>query len=290
MTISRRRFLAIAAAFVGSPALAKRHSWQGYALGAEVNISLKGPAELAGPSLEHAKTLIKEVEAGFSLYDPTSALSQLNRTKQLMPNQEFYALTKQADAAYHVTEGLFDPTVQPLWQALADGGATDQARQAIGWDRVQITHNRISLQPDQALSFNGIAQGFATDLVAELLTANGFDAALINIGEYRSTGGTWRLGLKDVQHGLLAQRTLTRGAIATSDTSASPLGKRGHILHRIARPQWSSVTVEADTAAWADALSTALTLAPLDQVRAIKAAASLRRVTLVSFDGELITL
>lgn len=290
MTVTRRRFLAIAAAFAGSTALAQRHSWQGFALGAEVSITLAGPAELAGQTLDRAKRLIKNVEAAFSLYDPASALSHLNQTKQLQPSEQFYKLMTLADAAHQVTEGLFDPTVQPLWQALAVGSTTDKGRQAIGWDRVAFTPNRISLQLDQALTFNGIAQGFATDLVAELLGANGFDAALINIGEYRSTGGTWRLGIKDAQHGLLGQRSLTRGAIATSDTGTSPLRERGHILHPTALPKWSSVTVEADTAAWADALSTALTLAPLDQVRAIKTAANLRRVTLVSFDGELITL
>lgn len=290
MTVSRRRFLAISAAFAGSPSLAQRHSWQGHALGAEVSITLTGPAELARPILERALKLIKEVEAAFSLYDSSSDLAQLNKAKHLKPSEQFYTLMTLANAAFRATDGLFDPTVQPLWQALADGSATDKAREAMGWDRVEVTPNRISLQPDQALTFNGIAQGFATDLVAELLDTNGFDAALINIGEYRSTGGAWRLGVRDAQHGLLGQRTLTRGAIATSDTSALPLGKRGHILHPTALPQWSSVTVEADTAAWADALSTALTLAPLDQVRAIKAAANLRRVTLVSFDGELITL
>lgn len=290
MTVTRRRFLAIAAAFVGSPALAQHHNWQGFALGAEVSITLTGPAELARPILDQAKGLIKDVEAAFSLYDPSSDLSRLNRTKQLNPSQQFQTLMTLADAAYHSTDGLFDPTVQPLWQALADGGATDKALENIGWERVEFTPNRISLEPDQALTFNGIAQGYATDLVAELLDANGFETALINIGEFRSTGGAWRLGLKDAQYGLLGQRTLTLGAIATSDTSTSPLGESGHILHPTARPQWSSVSVEADTAAWADALSTALTLAPLDQVRAIKAAADLRRVTLVSFDGELITL
>ncbi len=290
MTVTRRRFLAIAAAFAGSPALAQRYSWEGFALGAEVNITLTGPTELARPILERALELIKDVEAAFSLYDPASALSHLNRTKHLQPSEQFHTLMTLADAAHHVTEGLFDPTVQPLWQALAEGSTTDKDRQAIGWERVAFTPSLISLQPDQALTFNGIAQGFATDLVAELLDANRFDTALINIGEYRSTGGSWRLGLKDAQHGLLGQRTLTRGAIATSDTGTSPLGERGHILHPTALPKWSSVTVEADTAAWADALSTALTLAPLDQVRAIKAAANLRRVTLVSFDGELITL
>ncbi|WP_299418647.1 FAD:protein FMN transferase [uncultured Shimia sp.] len=290
MTLTRRRFLAIAAAFAGSPALAQRHSWQGFALGAEVSITLTGPVQLAEPILERAKRLIKDVEAAFSLYDPASALTRLNQAKQLQPSQRFHTLMTLADAAFQVTDGLFDPTVQPLWQALADGGATDKALESIGWERVEFTPDHIALQSDQALTFNGIAQGFATDLVAEMLDANGFDAALINIGEYRSTGGTWRLGIKDAQHGLLGQRSLTRGAIATSDTGTSPLRERGHILHPTARPQWSSVSVEADTAAWADALSTALTLAPLDQVRAIKAAAHLRRVTLVSFDGELTTL
>ena len=227
MTVTRRRFLAIAAAFAGSPALAQRHSWQGFALGTEVNITLTGPAELARPILERALELIKNVEAAFSLYDPASAVSHLNQTKQLQPSEQFYKLMTLADAAHHVTEGLFDPTVQPLWQAMAVSSTTDKGRQAIGWERVAFTPNRISLRPNQALTFNGIAQGYATDLVAELLEANGFDAALMNIGEYRSTGGAWLLGLQDAQHGLLGQHTLRRGAIATSDTGAFPLGERG---------------------------------------------------------------
>lgn len=290
MTINRRRFLAIAAAFAGSPAFAQRHNWRGHALGTEVTITLHGPAELAEPTLLRARALIAEVEALFSLYDPMSALSQLNQAKQVRPEPRFLKLLTQADAAYHVTDGLFDPTVQLLWQALAAGSSSESARTAVGWDRVQITPDLVTLQPNQALTFNGIAQGFATDLVAEMLDANGFDNALINVGEYRSTGGAWRLGIQDTQHGVLGQRTLRHGAIATSDTGASPLGDKGHILHPLAQPHWSSVTVEAGTAAWADALSTALTLAPMDQVRAIKQAANLRRVTLVSFDGELITL
>lgn len=80
------------------------------------------------------------------------------------------------------------------------------------------------------------------------------------------------------------------GAIATSSPAATPLGDQGHILHASARPHWSTVSVEASSATLADSLSTAMVLAPRDQIREIKKQADITRVTLVDFDGNLMTL
>ena len=289
MKLTRRRFLTISAAFAAFPAHA--NSWQGRAFGADVSITIHGPRDLAEPALVKARRTIREIEQLFSLYDPASSLSRLNNSGALVdPDRCFLALMKAADDAYRITGGLFDPTVQPLWRALAEEHDPTVARAAIGWERVKLDTDRITLDADQSLTFNGIAQGFATDLVVDALTRSGLANTLVNIGEYRGVGGPWSIGLSDPDHGYFGTRALTTGAVATSSPSALSLGAHAHILHPTARPQWSTVSVEAATATMADALSTALVLAPRDAVENIARAAGLRRVTLVTFDGDLTTI
>jgi len=291
MTASRRRFLALAAAFAGVPATARAHVWRGRALGAEVSLTLRGPRSLVAPAMAETRRLLAEIEALFSLYDPDSALSRLNHEGQMAaPDPRFLTLMHAADRAHALTGGLFDPTVQPLWRARAEGGDTGEAMARIGWHRVGFDARRIVLGRGQALTFNGIAQGYATDIVTESLAARGARDMLVNIGEHRAVGGPWRLGLDDPAQGSLGTRTLHDGAIATSSPGAMRVGDGPHILHPTARPLWSSVSVEAPTATLADSLSTALTLVPRERIAAIKDRAGLGRVTLVDTDGDLTTV
>ncbi|WP_299966010.1 FAD:protein FMN transferase [uncultured Roseobacter sp.] len=292
MRLSRRRFIAISAGFACVPATAQASTWRGRAFGADVAITLNGPRAQTEAALTDARRALREIEALFSLYDPGSALSQLNRTGQLhQPDPRFFALMQASDTAYHLTDGLFDPTVQPLWQASATGGNANAARARVGWERVTFTPEAVTLERGQAITFNGIAQGFATDAVASGLQRRGFREALINIGEFRALAGPWRLGLSDPRWGHLGNRTLQDHAIATSSPGALHLGHEAHILHPAARPHWSSVSVEAATATLADSLSTALVLTPLAQIRSIKdARPGLGRITLVSPDGDLSTV
>lgn len=292
MTLTRRRFLTICAGFACAPGFAQANTWQGRAFGADVSITLRGPKSQTMPALLQARRQIAEIERLFSLYDPASALSHLNATGTLhAPDARFVTLMKAADHAFTVTGGLFDPTVQTLWHAIAAGENTDVAREALGWRRVRFDTQKITLGKGQALTFNGIAQGFATDEITQGLKAQGLQNVLVNIGEYRAIGGPWRLGLSDPTWGHMGRRTVTDTAIATSSPGAMSLGPADHILHPVATPQWSTVSVEASTATLADSLSTALVLAPLDQIRDVKKASrDLGRVTLVSGQGELITI
>jgi thiamine biosynthesis lipoprotein len=232
-----------------------------------------------------------QVEKLFSLFDPISSLARLNQTGELTaPNPRFVELMRAADDAYKITGGLFDPTVQPLWQVYAQGQEPHEYYQTIGWDRVQFDAGKVTLGTHQALTFNGIAQGYATDKVTDVLHAHGLSDVLINIGEHRAIGGPWKLALHDPDHGPLGTRTLTTGAIATSSPKATLLGASGHIIHRTRRPQWSTVSVEASSATLADSLSTALVLASRDEIEEIKGNSDITRVTLVDWSGNLISL
>ncbi|HBR42582.1 MAG: nosX [Roseobacter sp.] len=289
MKLNRRRFLSISAAcMLATPARAQIHRWQGRALGAEVDITLHAPAEIAEPALDRARGSLDAVMAQFDLFDPASTVSRLNRTGHLdAPDVMFRRLMQACTQVHAATGGLFDPTVQPLWRALAERQPPQAARALIDWSRVRHSAASVTLGEGQALTFNGIAQGFATDLVAEALRDAGLERTLVNIGEFRGTGGPWRLGISDPEIGMIGTRTLTSSAIATSSPKAVPLGGQGHILHGHAKPRWSTVSVEAATATMADGFSTALTMARLEDIRAAVGTFGIRRITLVSDQGDV---
>ncbi|WP_254796854.1 FAD:protein FMN transferase [Sulfitobacter albidus] len=228
MNLSRRRFLSIAAASTLAPAAhAAPLRWHGRALGADVEISLRGARGMETRVLDEVRGALRRVEAAFNLYDPASELSRLNAAGRLQtPSPVFRTLLGRAAEIHKGTAGLFDPTVQPLWRALAEGRDPARARAALGWERVGMMPG-VTLDAGQALTFNGIAQGFATDLVSGILARHGFTETLINIGEHRGRGAPWTLALNDPVHGTLGQRTLRDHAIATSSPAATPLAGAG---------------------------------------------------------------
>lgn len=289
--LKRRRFLTLAAAFACAPRHAFASSWQGRALGAEVSVTLTGPRSETEPALADLPAQLDAIEDLFSLYRPNSTLSRLNDTGFLAPDARFDALIDACTKAHGLTGGLFDPTVQPLWRALAEARDPAPARALIGWQRIRRTTRGMYLDRDQKLTLNGIAQGFATDLIRASLTARGFTRALVDIGEEAAIGGPFRLALEDPGHGSLGDLTLENAARATSSPGALHLGTQEHILGPAGeRPLWSTVSIEARDATTADALSTAAVFMDTARLERLKTDADLHRITLVDHDGNLRTL
>ncbi len=283
--MNRRRFLALSAAALASRAQAQT-SWQGRAFGADCALTLSGPPRQAEAALATLPALIEAIEADFSLHRP-SALTRLNASGRLDTlSTAFRAMVDLAHSLHRITDGAFDPTVQPLWQAAAEGRPNTAP---IGWHQIH-RDTGITLKPGMALTFNGIAQGFGADAVKAHLAAHGFDHALIDMGETAALGGPFHIGLQDPTHGQLATRTLTGTAIATSSPRATLVNGQPHILHPQGLPPlWSTVSVEATSAALADALSTGLVFLTAEQIAALRHP-GLIRVTLIDPAGNLITL
>jgi FAD:protein FMN transferase len=287
--MKRRRFLALSAASLLLPqALHASGVWRGVALGADAEIQLSGPQSQIDRAFAEIPALLDSIEAEFSLYRPNSALAQLNRTGRLTPSPRFARLCQICDQMHQQTQGVFDPTVQPLWQALASGGDLAAARRAIGWDRIHLGEE-ILLEKGQALTFNGIAQGYASDLLRSYLRDQGFALGQVNIGEYVAWGGPHIVGISDPLAGLLAQLRITDAALAVSSPNSTLIAGQPHILHpKGLPPLWSTVAVEADSAALADGLSTSLVFATKREIRTLKRQiGGLRRVYCVDMDGNL---
>ncbi len=261
-------------------------------LGFGANLSLlvaHSDQALAESALDAAVADIRHVEKHMSLFNPQSALSQLNAQGFLdNPHPDLLKVLQLARAVSEKSQGAFDVTVQPLWAVFADAqalgrlptaAAVTQARQRTGWQHVMLDPARIRFtQPHMAITLNGIAQGFAADLVQAHWQRMGIQHALINTGEWAAlgesqTGGHWRLGIADPRDAqkLMKNITLHGKSMATSadsQTAFSPDFKHHHIFnpHTGYSPlDVASVTVAADSCALADALTKVMFVAGMNQ-------------------------
>ena len=304
--LNRRRFLSIAAtaAVLGSMpaglASAARASapvptvWKGVAMGAPASMTLVHPDRPhAQAMLARCVAEVDRLESVFSLYRPDSALSRLNAAGVLdQPPSELVELLSFALALAQGSGGAFDPTVQPLLRLYIDhfarpdaaprgppAPAIAAARQRVGFADVEVDTHRIRLgRPGAAITLNGVAQGFITDRVADLLHANGFGDVLVDLGEgralgHRPDGAPWRAAIADPS---APERTLfelplgndpgQRPALATSGGYGTRFGTDPR-LHHLLDPRTghsanhhASVSVAAARATLADGLSTTLSV------------------------------
>ncbi len=276
--LTRRRFLTISAAAVAAPALsagaAQVQHWRGVALGASVSMILSGlPRFEAGVVFRAVEAELARQERIFSLFVADSELSRLNRTGRIdHPSADLLEVLRLAGRLHAVSGGAFDPTVQPLWQAVAEGREARAAAGAVGWRHVALDGGAVHLtRPGMALTLNGIAQGHVTDRIAALLRGRGLADLLIDMGEIaalgtRPDGAGWQVGVADPAGQIVRQVALRERAIATSAARGTLIGgARSHILDPRApdRPPVNAlVSVSARRAAVADGLSTALCLVP----------------------------
>ena len=302
MRATRRRFIAITAAAGGLPLLpllarsapAKSPAlrvWSGAALGADATMQIHHPDPSAADRLIAASLAeVERLERELSLYRADSAISRLNRDGVLDdPPFDLTQVLAESRRYGALTGGCFDVTVQPLWglyaahfsqpDAAPEGPGAEAIARAVarvGQEALDVDASRIRLtRPGMGLTLNGIGQGYVTDRVVDLLRAGGVEHAMVDMGETHAlgthpSGAPWSVGLEDPRApGQVAERIpLADRAVATSGgygTQFDPAGRFNHLFEpQTGRTSWRwlSVSVEAATAAQADALSTAFSLMP----------------------------
>lgn len=295
--LSRRRFIGISAVVAGASLIAPAaragacgtYTWNGVALGAEASLTLQHPDEAqAKAAIADCLAEVARLELIFSLHRTDSALSRLNRDGSLeeAPADLRVLLARSLWLAQH-TAGAFDPTVQPLWELFAQHfnrpGATPEgptqdaiaaARDRVGWQHIDMSGAGIALgKPGMAITLNGIAQGYITDKVGDLLRARGFAHVLVNLGEQlilgpKWDGEAWTAGIANPHEGgpFLLRLPLSQGALATSGGYGCRFDEAGRFTH-IFDPRtgqtgatWESMSVVAGSATEADGLSTAFSV------------------------------
>jgi len=328
----RRRFLRILGAMPGMLLLSgmpragaevaasqeNLHVWRGVALGADAMIELHHPDAAAAQDLiDRSLVEVARLERIFSLYDPESTLSRLNREGNLDgPPLEMIELLGSSIEFSKMTGGAFDVTVQPLWNLYAahfsrpGADPAGPGKQELAETLARVGYGSIVLAPQNvrltrrgaAVTLNGIAQGYLTDRIVELLRGAGVGQTLVDMGEIRAmdgkpSGGPWIVGLErpGYRGHVMRRIALYDRAVSTSGgygTTLDPAGRFNHIFDPktgATSSRYRSVSVVADCATTADALSTAFSLMPVDAIAPIARRLRLN-VYLAMEDGSCKTL
>lgn len=296
--LNRRRAIGISAAAAGLALLPLGHearagtevvTWRGQALGAPAMLRIHHHDQwLAQRLVENVAVEVRRLERIFSLQQPDSDLALLNqRGVRPLPPPELVEVLQICASLWELSAGAFDPTVQPLWMLYREhfskpgadpAGPSDAVVQnalaRTGFGGVQVGSARIAVaRPGMALTLNGIAQGYITDRVVDLLRAGGIESCLVDMGESRTIGerpggGAWRIGIDDPRYAgsNLDVLEVVDKAVATSSPRGFRFDSAGSFDHLIdprtgrSPARYESVTVIAPEAVMADGLSTAFCL------------------------------
>ena len=295
--------------------------WDGTSMGAPASIQLYHSNEAqARTAIAAGLDELKRLETIFSVYRSDSAISQLNREGVLKnAPSDFIAMLTRALTLAKISDGVYDPTVQPLWQtyfrhftaANPDPAGPAQSDVAaalalVDWRAVEIDaeNNHVSFtRPGMGLTLNSGAQGYITDRVTDILRAHGFDRMLVDMGEPRAIstkpdGTAWRIGIANPANpgSTLTTLEVVNKCVATSGgygTLFDSAGAFTHILNtRTGRtaPALLGVSVVADKGIIADGLSTAMLMAPVELRLSILKAAGGDKAIFVTPEGVVSTV
>ncbi len=247
-------------------------------------MSLIAYGDGARDALAAAAREINRLERELSRTVSTSDVYQLNAGGSASVSDETAALLTAAVEYSEKTGGLFDVTIAPLvtlWGITTDSprvpsqGEIDALLPLVGSDHIRLDGDTVTLDTGCAVDLGGIAKGYASDRVAEILRQNAVTGAAVSLGGnvyvcgQKPDGTGWSVAVQDPKntdsYALTLELTDTF-AVTSGGYQRFFTGEDGTIYQHILNPRTGrpaetdllSVTVIAQNGTMADAYSTAL--------------------------------
>jgi thiamine biosynthesis lipoprotein len=327
--LTRRRAIRIVAAAAGLPLMiaavratappAQMFHWRGEVLDGLAELTLwHADASLCQRTILKIRAEIARYERIFSLYRPDSEISRLNATGALMkPAPELRALIEESQRFGVMSGGAFDISVQPLWQLYEAhfwshahivpdivARAQDVARALVDFRRIETGAGRIAFAREgMGITLNSVAQGFITDAIADMLRNEGFESAVVDLGEFRTLGRhpdghPWRIGIRNALAASEVDRVIELDdmALAVSGGYGTTFEPTGH-FHHIFDPQTGAsanrladAAVIGPRATAATALAVAVCVLGEERAQALVEACPGTRAIVTRSDGASVTI
>lgn len=242
-------------------------------------------------ALEKAKLAIENLDKSISTTDSESKIYDLN-SKSLNADKnsvtsdfssQVFQLAQYSLKMAEVTKGAFNPCLYPVTKAwgfttekytVPEKDIIDSLLKNTDYKQVQIQESQLNFPGGMMLDFGGIGKGYAGDIAIQVMKEEGVKAGLLDLGGNVQVFGTkpegdpWKIGIRNpVGEGVIAGLEIQTGAVITSGGYerffiADDGNKYIHIIDSEngmpVNNGLVSVTIVADSGAYADALSTAL--------------------------------
>ncbi len=274
---------------------------EGNAQGTTFSIKYEGEKDFS----KEVKGIFDRMDQQLSTYIDESVITVFNNSQEAIRKLShndtlFRGVFKKSKEVYSKSGGAFNPAVMPLVEYwgfsreemipdLIDSSKVDSLMEFIDFSKCEYMPTRgaqIQLPEKMQLDFNGIAQGYTVDKIAEMLENNGIKNYMIEVGgEVRAKGKNereqyWKLGIDkpidiNADHELQAIITLVNRSMATSGNYRKFYEKDGvRYSHTIdpftgypVQHSLLSATVLADDCASADAFATAFMVMGVEKTK-----------------------
>lgn len=187
-----------------APRQARLLTFSGATMGTSWSVRAYAPIGFNAPRFEsELRFALERVVREMSLWDPASDICRFNalaagEAMQIPP--AFAEVLACALAVAEETGGAFDPTLGALVDLWGFGARTApslvpseddlrDARASAGWRALELRDNRLTQTGGLALDLNGIAKGYAVDLLAATARKAGLGSYLVEIGGELRGGG-----------------------------------------------------------------------------------------------------
>jgi FAD:protein FMN transferase len=264
------------------------------ALNTDILLAAEGQADRLAAGFEAARQFVRNSESRFTRFSADSELSELNRSAgiRFQASTDLFTVIALARRYFHLTRGLFDPSILPdLKQAgydrsmdvLRTQGAAPLFESLLTGQRSSFSEidldesdQTILLPPGLQIDLGGIAKGWIAEQAAAVLSEVSRACVVDAGGDMFMVGypdglEQWPIVLEDP---LQPDTTLTSfkvdpGAVATSSITKRTWRQAGMSRHHIIDPrtgkpalsEWISVTVIAPHAHQAEVFAKALLIA-----------------------------
>lgn len=256
-------------------------------------------------------SILDEIDLAASVWVDSSLISYFNNSSDsifnLPPqtNTFFIDNFSMCKEVYKNTNGAYNPTVGQLVNAWGfgfknkenmDSAKVDSLLMTVGFEddqmRLEFSNDDVAQifksNPNTQLDFNGIAQGYSVDVLADFFMEEGIHHFMIEVGgELRangrkSDGSFWKIGIdkpdsKNMERQLAATMKLDNVSVATSGNYRKFYEKDGVKYAHTLDPKTGfpvqhsllSVTVVMPNCGLADAYATAFMVMGLEESKAL---------------------
>ncbi|MEG2867679.1 MAG: FAD:protein FMN transferase [Terrisporobacter sp.] len=240
--------------------------------------------------LDKAFDRVREIEKSVSINDVGTILDEVNNYSGIHPvkvDEDTFTIVKKGIEYAKLSNGLFDITIGPLVKLWSIGlpearvPSKEEIESVLGYINytdIELNENDKSIflkNPNMLIDLGGIAKGYAADEISEVLTENGVNSAIIDLGGNVYTHGTkvtgedWNVGIQNpisTRGDILGTIKVNNKSIVTSGTYERFIEEDGVKYHHILNPKTgypyenniSGISIISDKSIDGDALSTSV--------------------------------
>jgi len=260
---------------------------QEFLLGTVANIKVYNEGQ--EEALDLAFERVTELDERFAMQKEDSEIAEVNRQAGIAPvevSEEVFHVMERALYYAEESGGTFDPTigaVTSLWNigqedaAVPEQEELDAILDVVDYNLVELDEENQTIfleEEGMKVDLGAIAKGYITDEAARVLTEEGVNTAIIDLGgdivlvgsSTRGEDEPWRVGIQNPygERGeILGMVNLSDKAIVTSGIYERNIEEDGKSYHHLMNPETgfpfennlSGISIIADNAMDADAIA-----------------------------------